>query len=119
VSARQACGVLTLAQAAEVLGIAPETARRLAASGELAGAIRVGRHWRVSIPALERALGAPEGFVLSALALPSSDGDPDGTDRVDTDGGSGGAGTPSESKPKRRGRPAPPNPPKRRLRKAG
>jgi excisionase family DNA binding protein len=106
-SARPACEVLTLPVAAEVLGISAETARKLAVRGELPGAIRIGRQWRVSRPALEQFLSAP--------ALPSSAG-VDGAGLVHAGEGSGGAGPPSNAKAKSKS--APP-PPKRRLRKAG
>jgi hypothetical protein len=46
--------------AAGRLGICWETARRLASVGELPGAFRVGKAWRVSVPTFERAIHGTE-----------------------------------------------------------
>jgi excisionase family DNA binding protein len=48
-----AIDVLTVEQAAEILGVHSETVRRLARAGELP-ATKVGRHWRFRRQALER-----------------------------------------------------------------
>lgn len=48
-----------LEAAAGALGKSPATLRRLAASGKLPGAIRVGRQWRVDLGAM-RAAGAQD-----------------------------------------------------------
>lgn len=46
--------LLTVPQAAQRLGIGANLAYRMAEAGELPGAFRVGRHWRVSVVRLER-----------------------------------------------------------------
>lgn len=46
--------LLTVPQAAKRLGIGNDLAYKMADRGELAGAFRVGRHWRVSVVQLER-----------------------------------------------------------------
>lgn len=54
--------LVSLAEAAKLLGVAESTARRMAIAGELPGAMKVARYWRVSLPRLTRALhgeGAP------------------------------------------------------------
>jgi len=45
-----AVDVRLLTWAAEQLGIAPSTAYRLAATGQMPGAFKVGAQWRVSVP---------------------------------------------------------------------
>ena len=42
--------VRLLTWAADQLGIAPSTAYRLAATGQIPGAFKVGAQWRVSVP---------------------------------------------------------------------
>lgn len=46
--------LITIPQAARRLGIASKTAYELAARGELPGAFRLGRRWRVSVIRLEK-----------------------------------------------------------------
>ncbi len=54
--------VRLLTWAAEELGIAPSTAYRLAATGQIPGAFKVGAQWRVSVPKFLREVhGAAEG----------------------------------------------------------
>ena len=48
--------LLTVPQAAARLGISLATAYRLASSGRLPGAIKIGSHYRVSVVRLERFL---------------------------------------------------------------
>ena len=68
--------LLTVAQAAERLGISEVTAYRLVAQGEMPGAVRVGGQWRVSKPRLERHLHgdpfAPRGSVTGDSATPDA-----------------------------------------------
>lgn len=62
--------LITLPRAAARLGISATTAYRLAQSGQFPGgaALKVGRHWRVSVPRLGRYLeGSPAS---SELKLP-------------------------------------------------
>jgi len=54
-------------EAAEHLGIHPKTLTRAAAAGRVAGARRVGRHWRFD--AAELALEAPRGASTAPRAL--------------------------------------------------
>jgi hypothetical protein len=60
---------LTLPQAAEKYGISPEHARRLAATGQLPGAFRLGRRVLVSIEGSDRFLADPFPLVPGALRL--------------------------------------------------
>lgn len=56
--------LVSLAEAARLLGVSESTARRLAVAGELPGAIKVARYWRVSLPRMRRELhgeDAPPG----------------------------------------------------------
>ena len=48
--------LLTMPEAALRLGVCTETLYRLARAGEFEPAIKIGSHWRVSIPRLERYL---------------------------------------------------------------
>lgn len=61
--------LMTVPEAARRLGIHPDTAYRLARTGQLPGALQVGTRWRVSVPRLERALhgdpGSPTGDTLA------------------------------------------------------
>lgn len=54
--------LVTIPRAAELLGIAPETAYRKAEAGTFPGnaAIRVGSRWRVSLPKLRHHLHGEE-----------------------------------------------------------
>jgi excisionase family DNA binding protein len=48
---------LTVQNVAELMGVHPETVRRLARAGRLAGGYKVGRQWRFAREAIERIRG--------------------------------------------------------------
>ena len=59
--------VVSVTEAAELLGISKDLAYDLARRGELPGAIHLGRRWRVSLVRLRQALhGAQDGAVQEA-----------------------------------------------------
>jgi excisionase family DNA binding protein len=55
--------VVSVPEAAELLGISKDLAYDLARRGELPGAIQLGRRWRVSLVKLRAALHGPEDRV--------------------------------------------------------
>lgn len=62
--------VKLLTWAADQLGIAPSTAYRLAATGQLPGAFKVGAQWRVSVPKFLREVhGESESSTTSDIAM--------------------------------------------------
>ncbi|MFO7958728.1 MAG: helix-turn-helix domain-containing protein [Candidatus Brocadiia bacterium] len=48
---------LTVQNVAELMGVHPETVRRLARAGRLSGAYKIGRQWRFAREAIERIRG--------------------------------------------------------------
>ena len=64
--------VVGLKWAATELGISYSTARRLADDGELPGAFRVGRSWRVSVPRFRAAIDDAVEREASRLRHPTA-----------------------------------------------
>lgn len=57
---RRDSDVLTVAEAAEILGLSRNGAYRLVQTGQMPGAVRLGGSWRISRPRLLAAIhGAP------------------------------------------------------------
>ena len=53
--------LISVADAAELVGVHPDTLYRLCRSGQFEPAISIGRQWRVSVPRLERFLHCEAG----------------------------------------------------------
>lgn len=51
-----AADLISVADAAGVVGVHPDTLYRLCRSGQFPPALQIGRQWRVSVPRLERFL---------------------------------------------------------------
>ena len=69
--------VVSVPEAAELLGISKDLAYDLARRGELPGAIQLGRRWRVSLVKLRAAVHGPEDRVaqdVGELPVSSLDG---------------------------------------------
>jgi len=48
--------LISVAAAAELVGVHPDTLYRLCRTGQFPPALQIGRQWRVSVPRLERHL---------------------------------------------------------------